>query len=81
MRFACRRHRGVEDATVTLLHTLFKHLEGSGSHARLFFVDFSSAFITIQPHILARQLLEQYDLDFNLVGWILDVLIEHREFW
>lgn len=39
----------VEDATVTLIHLLVKHLEGKGSHFRLLFVDFSSAFNTIQP--------------------------------
>ena len=38
------------------------------------FVDFSSAFNTIQPHILASRLLEHFSLDFNLVGWIVDVL-------
>ena len=37
MQFAHRPHRGVEDATVTLLHSLLKHFEGSGSHARLLF--------------------------------------------
>ena len=35
MQFTNRPHR-VEDATVTLLNLLFKHLEGNGSHARLF---------------------------------------------
>ena len=79
MQFAYRPHRGVEDATVTLLHLLFKHLEGSGSHARLLFVDFSSAFNTIQPHILASRLLEQFNLGFNLVGWIVDFLTERTQ--
>ncbi len=47
MQFAYRPHRGVEDATVTLLHLLFKHVERSGAHARILFTDFSSAFSTI----------------------------------
>lgn len=29
MQFAYRAHRGVEDATITLLSILFKHLEGN----------------------------------------------------
>ena len=33
MQSAYRPHRGVEDATVTLLHSLYKNLEGSRSHA------------------------------------------------
>lgn len=40
MQFAYRPHRGVEDATVTLLNLLAKHLESNGSHARLLFVLF-----------------------------------------
>lgn len=35
MQFAYRAHRGAEDATITLLNLLFKHLEGSKTHARL----------------------------------------------
>ena len=31
-------NRGVEDATLTLLNLLFKHLEGSGCHARLLLI-------------------------------------------
>ena len=38
------------------------------------FVDFSSAFNTIQPHILARKLLSTFNLDAGMVKWILDFL-------
>ncbi|XDV19391.1 hypothetical protein PO909_024874 [Leuciscus waleckii] len=64
---------------VTLIHLLLKHLEGKGSHARLLYVDFSSAFNTIQPHILVSRLLEQFKLSNNLVGWILDFLTERTQ--
>jgi len=77
MQFAYRAHRGVEDAT--LLNLLLKHLEGSKTHARLLFVDFSSAFNTIQPHILAKRLIQHFDLSENLVGWILDFLINRTQ--
>lgn len=40
MQFAYRPHRGVEDATLTLLHLHFKHFDGSGSHAQILFIDF-----------------------------------------
>ena len=43
-QFAYRPHRGVEDATVTMINMLCKHLGG-----KVLFVDFSSAFNTIQP--------------------------------
>ncbi len=57
-----------------MLNLLFRHLDGNETHARLLFIDFSSAFNTIQPHILTRRLLEQFELSNNLVGWILDFL-------
>lgn len=79
MQFAYRKHRGVDDAILTLLNLLFKHLEGNKNHARLTFIDFSSAFNTIQPHILAMRLIEHYQLDQNLVGWILDFLTDRTQ--
>ena len=79
MQFAYRPHRGVEDATVTLMNMLFKHLEGKGTHAQLLFIDFSSAFNTIQPHILTERLLEQFDLSKNLVGWVLEFLTNRTQ--
>jgi len=61
---------------LTLLHLLLKHLEGSGSHAQ---IDFSSAFNTIQPYILANHLIEQFDFGSSLVGWILDFLTNRTQ--
>ena len=78
-QFAYRPHRGVEDATVTMINMLCKHLGGKGTHAQLLFVDFSSAFNTIQPHILTERLLEQFDLSKNLVGWVLDFLTNRTQ--
>ncbi len=68
MLFAYRPKRGVDDATVTLLHLLIRHLEGKGSHARDLFVDFSSAFNTIQPHVLIGRFIEQFKLSYNVLG-------------
>ena len=79
LQFAYRPRRGVEDASITLLNLIFKHLVNSGSHSRLLFVDFSSAFNTVQPHILTTRLLEQFDLSNNLVGWILNFLTNRTQ--
>jgi len=79
LQFAYRAKQGVDDATTILLNLLFKHLEGSKTHARILFVDFSSAFNTIQPHILVDKLLKNFDLDFNIVGWILDFLTDRTQ--
>lgn len=60
----------MEDATLTLLNSLFKHLEGSGRHDQLLFIDFPSAFNIIQPYIVTQRLLVHFNLSTNLVGWI-----------
>ena len=79
LQFAYRANRGVQDATATLLNLVSKHLEGGRNHAKLLFVDFSSAFNTIQPHILAERLLQSFDLDACLVGWIFDFLTNRTQ--
>jgi len=38
---------------------VLQHLEGSKTHAKLLFIDFSSAFNSLQPHILADQVQVQ----------------------
>lgn len=63
-----------DDTTVTLLDDLYQHLEGPSTHARLLFVDFSLAFNTVQPHLLAEKLLNAFNLEFNTTGWIMDFL-------
>lgn len=79
MQFAYRPHRGVQDATLTMLNLLLGHLDGQRTHARLLFVDFSSAFNTIQPHILIERLLDQFVLSNNLIGWILNFLTNRTQ--
>lgn len=79
MQFAYRPNRGVEDALLTLLNLILKHVESKGTFARLLFIDFSSAFNTTQPHILIKRLLEQFEIRKNLVGWILDFLTDRSQ--
>ena len=57
LQFAYRYWRGVDDAKLFILNTLYRHLEGPQTHARILVDDFSSAFNTIQPHILANKLI------------------------
>ena len=60
---------GVEDSNLTLLDTFSKHLDSTRNFIRILSMDFSSAFDTIQPHLLIQRLL---DLQVNptLVLWI-----------
>lgn len=74
LQFAYRSKRGVQDATITLLNYIYKHLESSSNHVRLMFVDFSAAFNTIQPHLLIQRLMNIFGLEGSIVGWILDFL-------
>ena len=53
----------MEDATLTLLDIVSKHLDSTGNFVRILFMYFSSAFNTIQPHLLIQRLL---DLQVNL---------------
>ncbi len=56
LQFAYRRGVGVDDALLLMLHNIYSHLETTASSVRILFFDFSSAFNTIQPHILADNL-------------------------
>ena len=59
----------MEDATLILLNLLYS--DQGKTDARLLFVDFSSAFNAIQPHVMAQKLISHFTLDLSLVGWIL----------
>ena len=69
LQFSYSEGLGVDDAVLTLLHTLHKHLVKLGTKARLLFVDFSRAFNTIQSHLLMDKLMKM-NVTANLVVWI-----------
>ena len=76
LQFAYKPHRGTDDAILTVLHNAFLHLDKAGSYVRILFIDFSSAFNTIQPHLLALKLLH-LDVSPKLILWIVNFLL-HR---
>ena len=71
LQFAYPEGLGVDDAILILLHTLHKHLDNVnlGTKARLLFLDFSSAFNTIQPHLLMDKLINM-NVNAKLIVWI-----------
>ena len=79
LQFAYREGRGVEDAVTTLLNGIYKHLETPASHVRILFADFSSAFNTIQSHMLLEK-LTQMGVNLILVQWIQDFLTGRQQF-
>ena len=57
LQFAYKQQRGTDDAVITLLHHTYAQLEKPKSFVRMVFVDFSSAFNTVQPHLIGQKLL------------------------
>lgn len=62
-----------------LLNVLCRHLENSGSFARLLFVDFSSAFNLLQPVILGQKPINQFHFNHGIVSWIMNFLIDRQQ--
>ena len=68
-QFAYKAKRSVTDAVLTLTNLLYEHLDNSRCYARATFIDFSSAFNTIEPNILLKKL--QYLLiQPSLILWL-----------
>ena len=67
-QFAYRSRRGTDDAIACLLHKLFEHMETAGTYARILFIDFSSAFNTIQRHVMIDK-LQKLEVPAALVHW------------
>ena len=58
LQFACKARRGVEDAGLILVNLIASHPDTFVLYVRVMIMDFSSAFNTIQPHILIKRLLD-----------------------
>lgn len=72
-QFAYRQNRGVEDAVISLLQYSHSHIEQGGSYVRILFVDFSSAFNTVQTHLLVDK-LNAININPHLTLWVADFL-------
>ena len=58
LQFVYTTKRSVENATLAMLNVKIEHLERPGSYVRILFIDFSSAFNTIQMHLTIRKLTD-----------------------
>ena len=61
------------------LENIYSHLEKTGSTVRLMFFDFSSAFNTMQPHLLVQKLLNM-KLPLSIISWIFDYLTSRLQY-
>ena len=79
LQFAYKAKRGVEDAITIFTNNLYSHLDTPKSYVRTLFIDFSSAFNTIQPHLLIPKLLD-IGVPKCTTLWILDFLTKRPQF-
>ena len=69
LQFAYTAKRNTQDAILTLLHSLYQHLDQPKTYARLLFIDFSSAFNTLQPHLLIDKLADA-QVNPSIIKWV-----------
>ena len=77
-QFAYRAERSVEDALLTLTNNIYEHLEQAKSLVKIVFIDFSSAFNTIQPHLLVSMLMT-LGVNPKLILWINNFLTNRSQ--
>ena len=73
----------MDDATLSLTDYVLKHLDGSNTAVRKFYnrillTDFSTAFNTIQPHIMMEKLCKM-EVHPTLVLWINEFLTQQPQ--
>ena len=73
LRFAYRKNRSTDDVVLYSLENIYSRLQKTGSTVRLMFFNFSSAFNTIQPHLLVQKLYNM-KLPSSIIPWISDYL-------
>ena len=79
LQFAYQSNRSTDDAIITLVHYITQHLEGCSKYARSLFIDYSSAFNTMQPHILIQR-LKEYNVPPRLQLLVLDFLTNRQQY-
>ena len=79
LQFAYRRGVGVDDALLYMMHSVYSHLDLAGASVRILFFDFSSAFNTLIPHILANKLIN-LNVNNTTVDWILEYLTSRPQY-
>ena len=81
LQFAYLPNRSTDDATTTLIYELSQHLDriSKSKYARCLFIDYSSAFNTMQPHTLINRLAE-YNIPARLQLFVLDFLTHRKQY-
>ena len=77
-QFAYRQGRGTDDAITGITHLALKHLEAPGAYARLLFIDFSSAFNSLQPYLLIKK-MNQMSVSPSIIKWFHSFLTQRTQ--
>ena len=73
------KNRLVDYALLYVLNSVYFHLEITNFSIWIMFYDFSSAFNTIQPHLLAKKLMNMKVSPYTIL-WIFDYLSNRPQF-
>ena len=79
LQFAYKAKRNVEDACLLFTNNILKHLEKNRNYARVLFIDFSSAFNTIPPHVMVKK-LKDLNVRNDIIAWVLEFLTHRRQY-
>ncbi len=75
LQFAYKPQRGTEDATLTMVDTIATHLQQAKAYARVLFIDYTSAFNTMQIHLLLDH-LSVLGVNGVIIHWIKNFLTD-----
>ena len=62
-----------------MLNNIYKHLDKPGNTVRIMFYDFSSAFNTIQPHLLVQK-MKLMNIPQCFIKWIFSYITNRPQF-
>ena len=78
-QFAYKSRRSVDDAVTVFVDHIYSHIDSPNTYCRTIFVDFSSAFNTIQPKILLEKLLKM-NVNKHVCAWIFEFLTNRPQY-
>ena len=80
LQFAYQPKRSVEDALIVFSnYIIISHLDKANTYCRILFIDFSSAFNTIQPHLLVKK-LNTFNVNKHIIAWVLEFLSNRPQY-
>ena len=74
LQFSYQPKRSVEDALIVFLNYIYSPLDKANTYCRILFIDFSSAFNTIQPH------LNTFNVNKHIIAWVLEFLSNRHQY-